>query len=172
LERLLWQNKPAIVKRWFELVAGTYPADTAKFLKQEGDRFLNPVGATFSEELDAIYQELLEGMNEERLSSRLSNIIKIRSVQDFPPSQAIGFVFLLKRAIREELRGIKEDNVLRELVEFDLKIDKLALLALDIYAECREKIYQLSLEQIRNEREMAFKLLERSTMRAGEGEEI
>ncbi|NIR14460.1 MAG: hypothetical protein GWN86_11135, partial [Desulfobacterales bacterium] len=63
----------------------------------------------------SLYEELLGEMNIDRLSSSLNNIIRIRSVQDFSPSQAIGFIFLLKKAIREVLESrIQEKQVLKE----------------------------------------------------------
>ena len=46
LDKLLSQNKTALVKRWFDEVVRTYPVDTATFLKQQKDPFANPVGRT------------------------------------------------------------------------------------------------------------------------------
>ena len=123
---------------------------------------MNPVGHTITQELDEIYQELLGEMNPERLTQCLENILKIRAVQDFAPSEATGFIFLLKKAIRKELAAeIKDNRLTLDFLEFESKIDRLALFALDIYMECREKIHEISLKQIKNEREMAFRLLER-----------
>ncbi|MDI6814817.1 MAG: RsbRD N-terminal domain-containing protein, partial [Dehalococcoidales bacterium] len=96
----------------------TYPSDTSRFLKQEKDRFLNPVGYTISQEIGAVYEELLQGMDFGKLSASLDNIIRIRSVQDFSPSQAIAFIFLLKKAIRDELGNeIRENQLFEELLE-------------------------------------------------------
>ena len=97
LEYFLSQKKAAILDRGFHLILETYPAETSSFLKQEKDRFVNPVGYTTYQEIEAIYEELLQGMNSDKLSASLDSIIKIRSVQDFPPSRAIAFIFLLKK---------------------------------------------------------------------------
>ena len=162
MKHLLSQKRTAILKRWFELVLDTYPADTAGFLRQEKDKFANPVGHTITRELDEIYQELLGEMKQERLTQCLENILKIRAVQDFAPSEAAGFVFLLKKAARQELAAeIKDNRLISDFMEFESKIDRLALIALDVYMECREKIHEISLKQIKNEREMAFRLIER-----------
>ncbi len=164
MEYFLSQKRNLILKRWVKLVLETYPADTASFLKQERDRFVNPVGYTLAQELETIYQELLHEMEPEKLTHSLTNILKIRSVQDFLPSQATGFILLLKKAIRDELAAeIEKNRFTKELLEFESRIDQLTLLAFDVYERCREEIYEIKLKQVRGEREMTFKLLERAS---------
>ena len=141
----------------------TYPAESSRFLKQEKDRFANPVRYTTSQEMEALYDELLHGLNPDRLFASLDNIIKIRAVQDFSPSQAIAFAFLLKKAIREELKGeIQENQLFDELLKFESRIDKLALLALDVYTQRRDKVQELRVNEVKAQKEMIFKVLERT----------
>lgn len=165
LEHLLSQKRAAILGRWFQLILETYPADTSRFLKKEKDRFINPVGYTISQEIEALYDELLQEMNSDKLAACLDNIIRIRAVQDFSPSQTVAFIFLLKKAIREELTSeIKENRVFEELLEFEARIDKLVLLAFDIYMKCREKVFEIRLNETKAERERVLKLLERTNL--------
>ena len=153
------------MRRWFQLILETYPADTSRFLKKEKDRFVNPVGYTISQEIGVLYEELLQEMNSDKLAACLDNIIRIRAVQDFSPSQTVAFIFLLKKAIREELTSeIKENRVFEELLKFESRIDKLVLLALDIYMKCREKVYEIRVNEIKAEKERALKLLERTNL--------
>ena len=162
LEHSLAKKKAAVLERWLQLILESYPAATSRFLKQEKDRFANPAGYTISQEIEAIYEELLQGMNSDKLTACLDNIIRIRSVQDLPPSEAIAFTFLLKKAIREELASeITERQAFEELLKFESRIDKMVLLALDIYMECQEKVHQIRVNEVKNEKEMALKLLER-----------
>ncbi len=166
LEHLLSQKRAAILERWFGLILDTYPADSSGFFKQEKDRFVNPVGYTISQETEALYDELLKEMNPATLYASLDNIIRIRSVQDFSPYQAIAFVFLLKKAVREELESeIRENQLFEELLKFESRIDELALLAADIYVRCREQIYEMRVNEVKAERERIFKLLERTNLR-------
>ncbi len=173
LEHLLPQKRAAILERWFQLVLETYPTETSGFLKQENDRFANPVGYTISQELETLYDELLQEMNSDKLAACLDNIIRIRAVQDFSPSQTIALIFLLKKAIREELASeITENRVFEELLKFESRIDKLVLLAFDIYMKCREKVFEIRVNEVKAERERVLKLLERInlTMKSqGEG---
>ena len=165
LEHLLSQKRAAILERWFQLILETYPADSSRLLKQDKDRFANPVGYTISQEIKTLYEELLQGMNTDRLATCLDNIIRIRSVQDFLPSQAVAFIFLLKRAVREELASEnKEKGAVEELLEFESRIDKLVLLALDTYMKCREKVFEIRVNEVKAERERALKLLERADL--------
>ena len=162
LEKLLSQNKASVLERWFNLIAETHSAEFSAFLKGK-DRFTNPVGYTISQEINALYEELLQGrVDSEEVYASLDNIIKIRAVQDFTPPQAIAFVFLLKKAIREELASeITERQAFEELLKFESRIDRIVLLTLDIYMKCREKVYQVRVNEAKNEKERALKLLER-----------
>ena len=155
-------KKSAILDKWSQLIVATYPSDTSEFLRRETDRFANPVGCTIEQEIKTIYDELLFDMNIEKLSTSLDDIIRIRSVQDFSPSQAIGFFFLLKQAARDELTSVIEENpASEELLKFESRIDELALLAFDIYTNCREKIYKIRVNEVTGQKEMALRMLAR-----------
>ncbi|NQT35643.1 RsbRD N-terminal domain-containing protein [bacterium] len=143
LADLLKQKQSAILERWLNLILDTYPGDASVFLKKQKNRFANPVGYTLTREVDVLFQVLLAEIDSETLSTSLDNIIRIRSVQEFSPSQAVGFIFFLKRAIREELDGeILEDALSGELLEIESRIDRLALTAFDSYMKCRERLHK------------------------------
>ncbi|MEW6375632.1 MAG: RsbRD N-terminal domain-containing protein [Thermodesulfobacteriota bacterium] len=165
LKDLLEKKKSAILGRWFNLILETYPADTANLMRKEKDPFTNPVGSTISREIETLFKGLLEGKNPSQLSSSLNSILKIRSVQDFSPSQAVGFIFLLKKAIEEVMEDeIHQAQVFEEWLRLHSKIDELALWAFDIYMDCREKICEIRVNQAKAEREMAFKMMERMNL--------
>jgi len=149
---LLKRSKAVVLERWCELIIQSYPAHTSSFLKREKDRFQNPVGYTVTRETEELYDALLDGSFDEVGSEALEGIIKIRSVQDFSPSQAIGFVFLLKRAIRERLTPeIQQYDLYGQLHDFESVIDRLALCTFDNYMHCREKIFDIRVKEIKNE---------------------
>jgi hypothetical protein len=157
LNTLLAQKKSAIVKKWFAATVETYPADTAKFLKSQKDPFANPVGRTIYQGLASLFDELLKETNHETMQSFLDPIIRIRAVQNFSPSQATSFIFFLKKAIRENIK--EEDSrgrLLSELLFFESKIDELGLLAFNLYMNCREKIYELKANEMKNRTFRAF----------------
>ena len=171
LEHLLSQKKAAVLGRWRELILDTYPADSSAFFKKEKDRFVNPVGFTIATEIESLYDGLLQGISCDEMSASLDSIIRIRAVQDFSPSEAIGFPFLLKKAIRDELwSAIKDNQLFEELLDFESRLNELAMLAIDIYVECREKIYEIRVNEAKAEKAVAMRLLEITNLGRQEAE--
>jgi len=159
---LLSKNRKAILERWLELILRTYPSDAANLLKKDRDPFTNPVGSTVSHEIEFLFSGLCEGCDPRKVSGSLDSILKIRSVQDFSPSKAVEFVFLLKRAVNEVLKGeIEKGGTREEWQAFQSRIDDMALQAFDIYVDCRKKIYEIRVNQARSEKEMAFRMMDR-----------
>jgi len=159
LENLLAQKRGEILKKWFDLVIKSYPEDTAAYFKQKKDHFANPVGGTIRRGLEAILKELFQEMNPdlETLRSWMDPIIRIRAVQNFKPSEAVSFIFSLKPIIRSIAdKAFKNENIERELQRFESKIDTLGLMGFDIYMTCREKIYELKANEVRNRTYRAF----------------
>jgi hypothetical protein len=158
LNHLLAQRKNAILKMWFASAIETYPSDTAKFLKSQKDPFANPVGRTIYYGLEGLFDELLKEMDRKIIQSLLDPIIRIRAIQNFSPSQAVSFIFFLKNALRANIqKEHPEAKLFNELLLFESKIDELGLMAFDIYMKCREKIYELKANEMKNRTFKAFK---------------
>ena len=162
ISSLLLEKKPKLLKKWFDLILETYPPDTAIFLKGQKNRFANPVGHTIFEGTEGILDQLLQGNDADSISAFLDNIIRIRAIQNFTPSQAVGFIFLLKKAIRAELANeIREQQMHEELFMLESKIDELISISFDIYIKYREKIYKMRANELINR---TSRLLKRSNM--------
>ena len=145
------------------MILNTYPPDGAKFLGKEKDRFANPVGYAISQGAESLLN-WLSGKDEPNgeISLALDDIIRIRAVQNFSPSEALAFIFLLKKAVREELGGeIARDKRFEEFLELESKIDELAMSSFDIYMKCREKLYEIRVKEFKNR---LFHLLERANL--------
>jgi hypothetical protein len=145
---LLSQKKAAILGRWLAMIYESYPPETAIFLRKEKNRFDNPAGYRISEGLEGLYGALLQEMEREQVLNCLDEIIRIRALQNFSPSQALAFIFLLKIVIREELAAeILKENLAAELLDLESRIDGLALLGFDVYTKRREKIYEIKADE-------------------------
>jgi len=152
LPDLLSQKKPIILERWLHLLFASYPAQTAAFLKREKDRFNNPVAFRLSQGLTGLYEALVKDMDSDQVQVFLDDIISIKALQDFSPSQAVAFIFLLKQVIREELAGeLKDAQLAQECLEFESHIDGLALLCFEVYMKRREKLYELRIKEVKNQ---------------------
>lgn len=157
-ENLLKSKRDAILKKWFDAVAGTYAIDTSGFLKTTKDRFANPVGGAVSDALGSMFDELVNGMDRDKLIHNIEPMIKIRAVQNFSPSQAVSFIFSLKKIVRETLSKKLDDHKNREsLVLFDSRVDDLVMLAFDIYMGCKERLYDIKANEEKSKVYKAFK---------------
>lgn len=150
LDELLIGRKSAIVDSWVQNILESYPSDSADFLKSQKNPFANPVGHTISSTAEKVFDELVGTCNSERIRSILNDLVRIRAVQEFPPSLAIGFVFDLKAVIVDEVRRDRGEHTnLESLAELDSKIDAIALMAFDLYMESREKLFRIRLDELK-----------------------
>jgi len=152
LEEILLKHRETILRKWFSLIAETYPSDTRKFLHNQVDRFANPMRATIVEGLEPLFDAVAAGrdLETEEVIRVLDKIIRMRAVQDFSASEAMEFVFLLKDATREVVvKQVREPQILDELLAFESRIDRLALLSFTMYMQCREKLYDLKANELR-----------------------
>ncbi len=159
----LLEKKTAILKKWFDAVADTYPDSTSSFLKKGKAQFTNPVGYNLAEGLEGLFEAMLQGVILDKVSLFLDSIIRIRAIQEFSPSEAVAFIFQLKKIIRQELGSevLQQQRMIDELTAFDAAIDDLALFSFDIFMKCREKIYELKANEARN---MTFRLLQQAKL--------
>jgi len=99
-------------------------------------------------------------MEPKDLAGLLDPMIHIRAIQDFSPSEAVGFVLGLKGIIREELKKDEGGGIPREeLWEMENRIDDLGLMAFEQYVLCRKKVHEIQLKELRSR---AFHLREES----------
>ena len=162
LWNLLAHKKSPLVKRWFDIVMEPYPADTSGLLKNQKKQFTNPVGYTISHGLENIFDKLIDeqGADFEGMVPFLDSIVRIRAVQDLKPSQALSFVFHLRNAIREELAS-EAREFCAEMAILESRIDAIALISFDIYVQCREKVYELKANEVKNR---TFRLLQMANL--------
>jgi len=145
---LLSQKKAAILGQWLSMIYDSYAPETAIFLRKEKNRFDNPAGYRISEGLEGLYGVLTQEMERDQIMACLDEIIRIRALQNFTPSQALAFIFLLKTVIRQELADeIQKENLEAELLDLESRIDGLALLGFDVYTKRREKIYEIKADE-------------------------
>jgi len=87
-------------------------------------------------------------------------MIRIRAVQNFFPSQAVGFLFDFKKILRQELgEKLQQPGMGEAFTRLEERIDEFGLIAFNIYMQCREKIYQLKTDDLR---ERTFRAFERA----------
>ncbi len=90
--------------------------------------------------------------------------IRIRAVQKFSAAESIAFVFAVKTVIAELLKSDlpkirATDELWQQYQTLNSRVDEVALIAMDVYTECREKLYSL---QNHMEREGVYKAFHRA----------
>lgn len=159
LHALIAKRGELIRHTWLKRVIDTYPHDTSQFLLTQKDQFLNPVGSTLAREIDNLFREFLGDMESVSVRNSLDGIIRIRAVQDFSPSAAVGCISLLKTVLRETLmREILEKDLLEPYLALESRIDTMMNIGFDIYMTCREMLYDIKAKEARAS---VAKLLER-----------
>lgn len=162
INAILLRRKSAILQRWFDLILDTYPKDTSDFFKGRERRVADTLGQIIFDGIEGVFDQLVNRRDPEKIKTCLDNIVRVRAIQEFDPSQAIGFIFLLKKVIREELISeVREGQLFEELMQMESHIDELLGASFDIYMKCREKIYELRANELRN---WTYRIVKRSNM--------
>jgi hypothetical protein len=161
LGNLLSGQRKDITGKWLDALVDSYPSDTRRFLRKEKSRFANPVGQTYKEEVERLFDAFVNDQTE-KMTSALDGILRVRAIQDFTPSGAVGFLLEFKQVIRKALEGTGLGNGASGLVrEADEKLDQLLLMGFEVYSKRREKIYDLRANEIKRQ---VARLLERANL--------
>ncbi len=147
LSRLLEQNKEQLLDQWFDLVVKTYPGLSGVFLKKQ-HKWGNPVGTNIREALGLLMDELVLPEASENLAPLLDTVVRIRTVQDYMPSEAVAILLFIKHVVRDQFKEqIASGQIpVAELHGFENKVDTMMLIAFDIYTKCRNTVMQNKLE--------------------------
>lgn len=173
LTEILRSRKKAILSNWRKRIIATYPEDAHSFLNDQKDRFANPIGAAIRHGTETLYEGVINCSDRECLCGALEDLVKIRSVQEFSPSRAVSFVLLLKPAVRDEIGSEigRGDQLEVQLLDLYSRIDELLLLAFDSYTDCREKIYNIRVNELKNSSALAYRRLNRPVKKQKDNDE-
>jgi hypothetical protein len=145
-----------ILRQWRDALFGEYPEESARFLSKQTDRFRNPVGDVVSRGLQSAAEYLFGKEPDTHDLAGFDELIKVRSVQDFSPAQAIGFVFKLRSILRQVQADRRGDCELAD--DLQLRIDRLALHAINSYSRCRDEMGEI---RVREMERRVFMLMKR-----------
>lgn len=155
-------QKATVLARWLDLVLDTYAPDTAALWKKNKDPFANPVRANLETGMRGVIEGLLAAgdgpLDAAVFAPHLDTMVRVRAVQDFSPSQAVAFIFLLKKVVREALWPcLAEPRDFVELLALESALDMLAQFSFDIYGRCRESLAQLRVNQVKKQYDRLLK---------------
>ncbi len=156
-------KKEEVINKWVESVYTTYPLDTTGFLRTKKDNFCNPVGEITTTMAHFLFDAAAgEHVLELKLRDALQRFVKLRSVQDFTPSQGLGVMFVFKQFFREAfLEECAAKGALKEYLECESRIDTLFLMAFDMYIGSREVLAENRISEIRNAHSQIVRMAQR-----------
>jgi len=151
LRDLLAERQAPVVGRWLDAILDEYGPETAARWRRNRDPLTNPTGHTLTTGLPQLLAAVAgDGEPSAEARAALEAIVRIRSVQELTPSRAVGFVYRLRDAVREELGDELAGGAhAAGLAELDGRIEQLALLAFDAYVRCREQVFRLRQEELK-----------------------
>jgi hypothetical protein len=161
LDRTLSDRRATLVERWLRVVLDTYSEEAARSMRREVDQFANPAGHLMTTGIAALFDELIAGAREEQAAPILEEMLKLRALQDFAPSKAVGFVGAVKQVLRTEpdmsLTAAQWDDL-------NARVDRLQMCAFEVYMRCRERVYEVRYNQLKK---MNYTMLERANRMFG-----
>jgi hypothetical protein len=149
LKQILKKNRSFFIQKWFQATIDTYPKQSARILGKDSNRYDNPVGAVTRESLEDVLDLISDEFTRESLEKALDPVIRIRAVQAFTASEAVSFVFALKK-IGEEIFDVSQ------LRQFDQMVDEISLAAFNKLMKCKEEIFLLKATESKRRIHRAF----------------
>lgn len=149
--QLLAEKEDSILDVWLDLVFSDFKPEAVRFLKGK-DRFANPLGQGFAEGLRGVFR-VVRSEEPGEVGEIIEQLMKLRAVQtELVPSQALAFLFELKRIIRQECRKEWSAELDQEWPELASRIDRVALQGFDRYMANRELLYQVRIRELKSGR--------------------
>ncbi|MDO5674855.1 MAG: RsbRD N-terminal domain-containing protein [bacterium] len=153
LAKAIAAKQKQILDIWLERTLNSYRSP-GFFIKSQ-DLFANPVGMQVRSGLAAVFELLCEEANQEAFARPLDQVVRIRAVQDFSASQAVVPFLELKWVVKEVLGADAQSGPLAgQLNEFDCAVERVALMAFDLYCRCREQLYLNRIHELKSGRAM------------------
>jgi len=159
LSGFIKDNSEALAESWLNAVVGSYSADSAGFIKGKEDRIANPMGHAIREMVDTVLGCLASGCEEQELASAMYRVVQMRAVQDFTASGAVAFVVSFRDSVVSLAR--KKEASPELIIELDDVVLGLMARAFDLYSDCREKLSEIKLEELKRN---LYMLLRKSDM--------
>ena len=144
LQDLLRFRRDRLVAEWLARVAACDPDPSSRLLGGDHDRFRNPIWYAYDQALPVVFDEVIGDMDRTRIASALDPVMHIRTVEALSPTEATGFILLLKDVVQDALRAEAGDATGVEAWRaFGSRVDEVALVAFELFVACQEKLQRI-----------------------------
>lgn len=164
IAKLCVERRDELVERWVGLFFASYPLDSKGFMRTNRDRFSNPVGETTRIAAAVLYDAVTGGDSDsDAVKQALHDLVWVRAVQDMPPSKAVGVLYLLKTLLRsgilpECMKDASSTKAVEAYLLMESRIDTLAMMALDMYSDARERVFRVRVEEVKRSQSQVIRL--------------
>jgi len=133
-----------LLKAWYDVTLQNYfPEADEAFRRNTG--FANPIGQVFQESMTTILDGLAASTALPEFQDPMNRIMRVLAVQGLPAGVAVRFLFVLRNQLASN-KGIAEE----EKNSWLARLDELAEMAVETWCECRETLFQLRINELRN----------------------
>lgn len=154
--KLMKEQKPIMEQQFLDLLR----MNDTKGTLRTSDPFCNPVGSTFHNCGPELIKWVVEGGDIDNVRHHIMSIMKIRSLGSSAPSAAVSFLLGLKRIFRNVICTFVDKPDREEpLLMIESRIDQLLLIAVDCYAQCRDRIGEIRINEAKAERDRLLRLV-------------
>ncbi|KPK88569.1 MAG: hypothetical protein AMJ94_14670 [Deltaproteobacteria bacterium SM23_61] len=148
LKDFLEEKREIILERWLDRILEDYPAHTQTFFRGNKSPYSNPVGFTLRKGMEGIIDQILRPLSVEEARAILEPVMKVRAVENLPSSRRGNFIPPLREIVFEIVKeGRRKDLLGQDWLDLNSRINRLALLSMNLYSECREKVNQLRIKE-------------------------
>ena len=147
LSRFIEKNQEALNADWVKAVANTYEGEGAAFIHDKEDSIANPMGYSIRQMASTVLGCLASGCDKQELASSILPVVQSRAVQGFNASGAVSFVVLLRDVVSALARKQGAGEELSR--ELDDAVIGLMNLSFDLYSDCREKLSEIKVEELK-----------------------
>ncbi len=149
-----------IQQKFLDVLLSAYTVSFVSPSAGTGDPFCDPVRSTYYNCAPRLIEWVVNDGNIKEVKENLMSIIRIRSVQNYTPSETISFVLALRWIFRDTIYTSLEEGDREGLfLLFESRIERLLLMALDCYVQCHDKIGQIRINETKAERDRLMKLV-------------
>ena len=152
LQELLKKNRESLIADWEDIILGEYAPETFRIFKKQKNRFANPIGHKVSHGVAELFDVICDESDKEVDTPALNEMLKVRALQPITAAEALFFLFDIKLLVEKICQKQGMDKLYKEFLVFCTRVDATAIAMFDIFTNCRQRVYQVRLNEYRTKR--------------------
>jgi hypothetical protein len=148
LAERLRERSATLTERWLDACLAAYAPATRAFYRGEASALANPAGQGLARAAARVLEAFIGGGDLAAAAEPLGHMMQIRLVTTEDAAAAAGFVFALRGLVLDELGQAGAEPTRQELDVLHARVDALALMAFDAYAEGLRRLHEVRIREL------------------------